>query len=134
MLGRRTGRKLALEALYEGELSNLPAAGVLERSRASNGFEFANELVEGVMTNKGELDETISKYSQDWALERMPVVDRNVLRIGVFELLHDPETPTAVVINEAVELAKKFSTEDSGRFVNGVLSAVAEFAGRRATN
>ena len=71
-----------------------------------------------------ELDELIGSLSDEWAVERMPVIDRNVLRLGAYELLHDRDTPRAVVINEAIELAKEYSTEDSGRFINGVLAAI----------
>jgi N utilization substance protein B len=82
-------------------------------------------LIEGVEDRRAELDELITSHARGWTLERMPVVDRNVLRVALFELLSRPEVPTAVIIDEAVELAKRFSTDDSGRFVNGMLSAIA---------
>jgi transcription antitermination protein NusB len=82
-------------------------------------------LVEGVEDRQAELDDLISTYARGWTIERMPAVDRNILRVALFELLDRPEVPTAVVIDEAVELAKRFSTDDSGRFVNGMLSAIA---------
>jgi N utilization substance protein B len=85
----------------------------------------AATLVAGVDRNRARIDELISSHAEGWALERMPAVDRNILRLAVFELLESPETPVAVVIDEAVELAKDYSTEDSPRYVNGVLSAVA---------
>jgi transcription antitermination protein NusB len=86
---------------------------------------FAAELVVGVGEHLDEIDAVIRAYAQGWTLERMPSIDRALLRIGVFELLHRPDVPTGAVIDEAVALAKEFSTDDSGRFVNGLLSAVA---------
>lgn len=126
MMKRRGARRLALEALYEGEVGDVVPDTVLKRSVASRGYEFATELVNGVVAHREEIDEVIGRYSEEWSIGRMPVIDRNVLRLAVFELLYLSDIPTAVTINEAVELAKGFSTEDSGRFVNGVLSAIAE--------
>jgi N utilization substance protein B len=87
---------------------------------------YARELVKGVDAHREEIDALIRKYSEHWALERMPVVDRALLRIGTYELAWMPATPTAVAITEAVELAKQYSTKDSGRFVNGLLARIAE--------
>lgn len=72
-----------------------------------------------------EIDALISKYAEDWTIDRMPVIDRNLLRLGVFEILYLSDVPAAVTIDEAVELAKRYSTEDSGRFINGVLARIA---------
>jgi N utilization substance protein B len=85
----------------------------------------ATVLVEGVQDRRDEIDELLTSHARGWTLERMPVIDRTVLRIATFELLARDDVPTAVVIDEAVELAKRFSTDDSGRFVNGMLSAIA---------
>ncbi|MCU1500808.1 MAG: nusB [Ilumatobacteraceae bacterium] len=85
-------------------------------------------LVEGVAGDRDHLDEVIAAHAKGWTLERMPAIDLTVLRIASFELFHRPDVPVAVVLNEAVELAKRFSTDDSGRFVNGVLAAVAKQA------
>lgn len=126
MMKRRGARRLALEALYESEIGDAAPDTVLRRSVASRGYEFATELVNGVVAHREEIDEVIGRYSEEWSIGRMPVIDRNVLRLAVFELLYLSDIPMAVTINEAVELAKVFSTEDSGRFVNGVLSAIAE--------
>lgn len=126
MMKRRGARRLALEALYESEIGDAAPDTVLRRSVASRGYEFATELVNGVVAHREEIDEVIGRYSEEWSIGRMPVIDRNVLRLAVFELLYLSDIPMAVTINEAVELAKGFSTEDSGRFVNGVLSAIAE--------
>lgn len=82
-------------------------------------------MVSGVETNSARIDELISSHAIDWALDRMPVIDRTLLRMATFELLELDDIPTAVVISEAVDLAKQYSTDESGRFVNGVLAAVA---------
>jgi transcription antitermination protein NusB len=87
--------------------------------------EYAQMLVVGVDEHAEEIDAIIRKYSEHWSLERMPVVDRALLRIGTYELGWLADVPTAVVITEAVELAKQYSTKDSGRFVNGLLSRIA---------
>jgi len=86
--------------------------------------ELTTLLVHGVEANQARLDEVIAAHAKGWTLQRMPTLDRNVLRIAGFELMARPEVPVAVVLDEAVELAKRFSTDDSGRFVNGVLSAL----------
>jgi N utilization substance protein B len=86
--------------------------------------ELTRLLVTGVEQQGREIDDLIAAHAKGWTLQRMPTIDRNVLRIGVFELMSRPEVPVAVIIDEAVELAKRFSTDDSGKFVNGVLSAI----------
>ena len=98
------------------------AAG--EPDRAAS-WLYAREIVDGVIDSADEIDEQIVTHARDWKLERMPAVDRAILRIGVWELLHNDEVPTAVAIDEAVELAKEFSTDDSGSFVHGVLARIA---------
>jgi len=127
---RRYARELALQSLFAIEVGHHDAEAVLgeleERTATSEDRRFIKELVLGTLAYAHEADERIAPLLQGWTLERLPTVDRIVLRMALFEMLHDPETPRPVVLNEAVELAKKFSTEDSGRFVNGVLaSAVA---------
>jgi N utilization substance protein B len=120
---RREARERALSLLYEAEAKQLsPSAVLADLPVAAD--EFAAELVEGVGRKHAQIDELIGRFSIDWTIDRMPVVDRNVLRLAIYELLDRPEIPTAAVLSEAVELAKRFSTEDSGRFVNGVLAAV----------
>jgi transcription antitermination protein NusB len=86
---------------------------------------YAARLVEGIQARAADIDSLIVEYVDRWAIQRMPVIDRNLIRIGVFELLWEKDIPVAVVINEAVELAKSLSTDDSGRFINGVLGRVA---------
>ena len=86
--------------------------------------DFAKNVVTGVLTHKTDIDATITKFAPDWPLEKITTVDRNVLRIGTYELVYDDEIPSKVAINEAIELAKTFGGESSGKFVNGVLGAV----------
>jgi N utilization substance protein B len=121
---RRQARERALSLLYEAEAKGVAPDQVLTELPVPPD-RFAAELVMGVGEHLDEIDTRIERYARDWAVERMPAVDRTLLRIGVFELVHRPDVPTAVVISEAVELARRFSTEDSGRFVNGVLAGIA---------
>jgi transcription antitermination protein NusB len=117
-----------LQALYGTEVGKRPPsemlAELLARDEASEGRAFVRDLVMGTLENVGESDAIIAPLLEGWTLERLPTIDRLVLRMSVFELYHRKDTPPPVVINEAVELAKKFSTEDSGRYVNGVLERV----------
>jgi transcription antitermination protein NusB len=122
---RRAARERALGLAYESELRGLAASAVLDDLPLAPD-EYARALVVGVDEHRDEIDALIRKYSEHWALERMPVIDRALLRIGTYELAWVPATPTAVVITEAVELAKQYSTKDSGRFVNGLLARIAE--------
>ncbi|HVL99530.1 MAG TPA: transcription antitermination factor NusB [Egibacteraceae bacterium] len=125
---RHVARKQALDVLYEADLKGHPVPTVLaEHLRAEDPLpEFALALVRGVHRHREEIDDLISAHARGWTLSRMPVVDRNLLRIGLYEILHDDDVPTAVAIDEAVELAKELSTDNSGRFVNGVLARIAE--------
>lgn len=121
--------------LYEKELRSLPVGEILQRYADNPGYEFAAVLVNGVTAHTPELDGLISAHARDWSIERMPVIDRNLLRLALFEMLHMQEVPAPVAINEAVELAKIYSTEDSSRFVNGLLGSVAaENSGSGAGN
>jgi len=88
--------------------------------------DFTKELVEGVDINRRKIDELIATYSQGWDMDRMPVIDRNILRLAIFEILWSPDVPQAVAINEAIELAQTLSTDESSKYVNGVLSKVVE--------
>ena len=129
---RRFARELALQTLFSIEVGKHDAAAALDdaRERTDIGEQrgFVKDLVLGSIEHADGLDALIAPLLQDWTLDRLPTVDRLVLRMGAFEILYRPETPRPVVLNEAVELAKKFSTEDSGRFVNGVLSNVGKVA------
>ncbi len=86
--------------------------------------EFTERLVEGTLANREQLDEVITKQADHWRLARMPIVDRNILRLALFELLHEPSTPRPVIIDEALEIAKRFSTPRSSQFINGILDGV----------
>jgi N utilization substance protein B len=122
---RREARERALGLAYEAEIREVGLAAIITEQPVRPD-EYACLLVEGVAEHCDEIDALLSKYSEHWALERMPVVDRAILRLGCYELAYVPDTPTGVVISEAVELAKEYSTKDSGRFVNGMLGRIAE--------
>jgi N utilization substance protein B len=124
---RREARERALSLLYEADAKACAPAAVLDELPVPPD-PFAGDLVAGVGDHLADIDDRIRRFARGWALERMPVVDRTVLRMAIYELLHRPDVPTAAVISEAVELAKRYSTDDSGRFVNGMLSAIAEEA------
>jgi N utilization substance protein B len=118
-----------LSLLYEADTRSVNPQEVLaELPLAPDSY--AVELVLGVVGHASELDQAIRGHATGWAPERMPVLDRLILEIAAFELLHRPDVPTAVAIDEAIELAKAYSTEDSARFVNGVLAALAAEAHR----
>jgi transcription antitermination factor NusB len=122
---RRQARERALELLYEAEVKGIAVVDVV-RALPLAPDAYTDEVVCGVEEHRAELDRVIGRHARAWTVDRMPMVDRNVLRLATFELAHRPDVPVAVVIDEAVELAKRFSTDDSGRFVNGVLRRVAE--------
>jgi len=121
---RREARERALELLYEAEAKGQALDEVL-RDLPVRPDSFAVALVTGVGERRAELDEHIERLAKDWTVDRMPWVDRSILRLGAFELVARPDVPTGVVLSEAVELAKRFSTEEAGRFVNGLLSNLA---------
>jgi transcription antitermination protein NusB len=127
-VARHVARKRALDVLYEADLKDRPVPAVLAAHMADEDPlpEYSATLVRGVHRHRAQLDDLISSHAKDWSLARMPVIDRNLLRLGLFELLHAEDVPPAVAINEAVELAKELSTDDSPRFVNGLLARVAD--------
>jgi N utilization substance protein B len=129
---RRFARELALQTLFSIDVGKHDAAEALDdalgRTDIGEQRGFVSDLVLGSIEHAATLDALIAPLLQEWTLDRLPTVDRLVLRMGAFEILYRPETPRPVVLNEAVELAKKFSTEASGRFVNGVLSNVGNVA------
>ncbi len=123
-LGRREARRRALEVLYAWDLMEVaPSPDVLAELKG-----YARILVEGVIREKGFIDPAISRASEHWSLERMNPVERNIMRLALYEMFFGP-VPPAVAIDEAVELAKMYSGEEAGRFVNGVLARVARDAG-----
>jgi len=121
---RSDARERALILLYEAESKSVAPSDVLD-AQVLTPDQLTKTLVDGVQSHGREIDDLIAAHAKGWTLQRMPTIDRNVLRIGTFELLGRPDVPVAVVIDEAVELAKRFSTDDSGKFVNGVLSTIA---------
>ncbi len=129
MPARSKARKRALDVLFEAELRGVPALDVLaERAtgQAPPLSAYAAELVRGVQAHRSRIDELLAEHAHGWALDRMPAVDRNILRIGAFELLWADQIPDAVAISEAVELARDLSTEGSPGFVNGLLARLLE--------
>ncbi len=128
MTARRKARKRALDVLYEADLRQVDPLGVLADARARADRElnpYAAELVEGVVAHRDRIDELLTAYSRGWSVARMPAVDRNVLRIGAWELLYAPDVPAPVVISEAVGLVQELSGEDSPSFVNGLLAELS---------
>ena len=129
MPSRRKSREYAMQMLYQWELGgNTPeqvgATFFLERKADSEAEEFARGLFRGAVNDIKKLDELLRAHAENWRLERMAAVDRSILRLAVYELLHCPETPPHAVINEALEIARRFSGDGSVEFVNGVLDSV----------
>ncbi|WP_125131846.1 transcription antitermination factor NusB [Microbacterium sp. 10M-3C3] len=133
MSARTKARKRALDILFSADVRGEEVGAVLaaEARRAANepareaSWLYAREIVDGVIDNREAIDEQITTFAKDWTLARMPAVDRALLRIGTWEILYNDEVPAAVAIDEAVELAKEFSTDDSGAFVHGVLGRIS---------
>jgi len=130
---RSKARKRAVDALYAAELRDVMADELLEatktqvedRQNQDEIFDFASDLVTGVLSNQIEIDEMLANVAQNWTLDRMPAVDRAILRLAIFEIAFGTETPAEVAISEAVELATELSTDDSPAFINGVLATIA---------
>ena len=127
---RHKARGLALQALYEIDATGHEPAEVIKRQLAAvmlspDNNRFVEELVAGVLENRARIDEYIRRFARAWPLEQMAVVDRNILRLAIYEVLVDNRVPVRVAINEAVELAKDFGGQSSPRFINGVLSSVS---------
>ena len=132
---RRKARTLALEVLYEVDSVGHDVDGISSRILADGGLSeqnnaFVRELVSGVSQNREKIDQNIRSFAPAWPIEQLPVVDRNILRLAIFEILLDNKVPVKVAINEAVELAKSFGSESSPRFINGVLGSVSAIADR----
>ena len=146
MLARRHGRCLALEVLYEHDLANHPALAVLSRRLAEKSEDeegdrdenpepldgptlvFTRDLINGVVANQDEFDQLIARYAPEWPLDQIAVIDRNILRLAIYEILIDQTIPIKVAINEAVELGKLYGSDSTSRFVNGVLGSLADEA------
>ena len=133
MSARTKARKRAVDAVFAADLRKISPLQLLnevadlaaDRQNQDSIFGYAREIVEGIIEHHDEIDDLLESYSQGWALDRMPNLDRAILRCAVWEILHNDEVPDAVAINEAVDLAKELSTDDSGSFVNGLLSRIA---------
>jgi N utilization substance protein B len=146
---RHTAREMAVQMLYQQDMGGSPLPQVFQtfdlteflgreakakggqrpdpekvRRRVHQAFDRARELVRGTAEHREEIDELIRSQADNWRLERMPVVDRNILRLAIYEMLHEPEVPKLVVVDEAIELAKKYGSDQSGRFINGLLDGL----------
>ena len=144
MSKRRRAREMAVQMLYQSDLGESPAREVIAAFEPPapagtagdahlRALDYAKTLARGALEHREEIDALIRKQAENWRLERMPAVDRNILRLAVFEFLYEDDVPKLVVLDEAIELAKRFGSEESGRFVNGVLDGLLKtrsFPGR----
>jgi N utilization substance protein B len=131
MKARTRARGVALQALYEIDIVNHPAGKVLENRLEEEILsdelkEFTREIVTGILPIRLELDKVIAKYAPEWPLEQIAIIDRNILRVAMWEMTVSGDTPIKVIINEAVELAKLFGSDSAPRFINGVLGSLAD--------
>jgi N utilization substance protein B len=132
---RHKARAIALQALYEVDSAARPAGTVVERLLAESKLSEANsafvrELVDGTIRHRDEIDLSVRKFAPAWPVEQIAMIDRNILRLAIFEILFDNKVPVSVAVSEAVELAKTFGSESSAKFVNGVLGSVSALASR----
>ena len=133
MSARTKARKRAIDAIFAADIRKTPPLALLDLSKEQMAghqnqdeiFDYARVLVEGVIENHDEIDDQIETFSQGWSLDRMPALDKAILRVALYEILFNDEVPDAVAIDEAVEIAKEYSTDDSGSFVNGLLARIA---------
>ena len=137
MRNRTKSRECALQMLYQVDIRQADAKQVItdfweaHEQLDSDVKAYANELVEGTLARRPEIDQRITAHADNWNLNRMAVIDRNILRLGAFELLYLDDVPSKVCINEAIELAKRFGDAESGKFINGVLDAIHKKAPQR---
>ena len=129
MGSRRRARELALQMLFENDLTGSTPEDMFSHFQewhhaAESTRDYAKKLVVGTLNHRPEIDALIARQADNWRLERMPAVDRNILRMALYEIRHEPETPAPVVIDEALEIAKRFSTPRSSQFINGILDGV----------
>ncbi|RJQ54403.1 MAG: transcription antitermination factor NusB [Actinobacteria bacterium] len=126
MKERRKARRATLEIMYQSEVAGIPVARILKDRLFWRGElpEFSLTLLNGVVSHQDRIDALIRDSTDNWVLERMSIVDRNILRMAIYEMLYEEDIPSTVSVNEAVELAKVYGTQDSGKFVNGVLGRV----------
>ncbi|MDH4321519.1 MAG: transcription antitermination factor NusB [Desulfobulbaceae bacterium] len=128
---RRKARELVLQSLYQSELNGKPLSETFRLLREhfeidKKALPYAAELIEGMGENHADLDQRISKQTKNWRMERMSLIDRNIIRIGAYELCFRPEIPAEVVINEALEVARRYSTDEAAPFINGILDGIAK--------
>ena len=136
MSARTKARKRALDVLFSADVRDISITEALEAEAERAASEpdraaswlYAREILDGVIDHSAEIDETIETYARGWSLERVPAVDRAIVRIAVWEILYNPEVPGAVAVDEAVEAAKTLSTEESSSYVNGLLATIASTA------
>ena len=129
MSARSKARKAALDLLYESDIRKASASDLLSKRIMDLEYvvrHFTQELVHGVEQHRRKIDELITTYSQGWDMDRMPVIDRNILRLAMYEVLWSSNVPQAVAIDEALELAQTLSTDESSKYINGVLSKIVE--------
>lgn len=133
MSARAKARKRAVDAVFAADLRKVSPLTLLsnvadlasDRQNQDAIFGYAREIVEGIVAEHENIDDLLETYSQGWALDRMPNLDRAILRVAVWEIIYNPDVPDAVAVNEAVAMAKELSTDDSGSFINGLLSRIA---------
>ncbi|MBU6242852.1 MAG: transcription antitermination factor NusB [Acidobacteria bacterium] len=128
MSARSKSRKAALDLLYEADIRNQSAIAIHDARKADSDLlirEYTSLLLQGISDNRRKIDELISTYAQGWDMDRMPAVDRNILRIGIYELLWSTQVPDSVAIDEALEMAKTLSTDESAGYVNGILGRIS---------
>ncbi|MDR4481046.1 MAG: transcription antitermination factor NusB [Nitrospira sp.] len=134
MASRHQAREQAVQILFQYDIHGQAGSWLddfwIQYPLAEDMRAFAERLVAGVRANRKELDTLIGSYATNWKVSRMPIIDRNILRLGCFELLHLPEVPAKVTLNEAIELAKSFGDEEASKFVNGILDKVLRSDGR----
>lgn len=129
MGARRKARELALQMLYQYDLSSNPPQQIVDtfeelQKSKPNTREFATKIFQGTIDNLAKIDEMIAAQADNWRIARMAVVDRNIIRMSIFELLEESETPKLVIIDEAIEIGKKFGTQKSSQFINGILDGI----------
>lgn len=125
---RTTSRRLAMQALFQTEVAATDVDHALdslfdEENLTENTKEFSKKLAAGVLAKKDEIDKKITEYSKKWSIERIDPINKSILRLAIYELIYEKDTPKAVIINEAVELAKRYSDEESVKFINGILGS-----------
>ena len=136
MRKRTKAREAALQVLYQIDIKNEPASDQLRDYQAHHNEdasvrEFCSQLVMGTIEHIQKIDELIKKYAANWELSRMAVIDRNIIRMSTYELLHESDIPPKVTINEAIEIAKKYGDSDSGKFVNGILDKINKMESKK---